>query len=317
MGDDLTPSVVFVADAGEGVGLGHLSRSSAVVAALEARAIQCHCLAYGVSEPLRRDGLTWTPLRDTEALPGMHSPVLVLDSYRIDAHALTRLASGRELVLMHDQGEPPSSTALIVSASRTPARPEPPNRLNGLAFVCLRPMFWGAPARHDRGRVQHILVSTGAGDPGGLSVGLAEAVASAMPEARVRLVQGPYAPSFDPDGVEVVRAPDALLDELLAADLVVSAAGQTMLEAAALGTPCVAVVLADNQRRQAQLLSDVGAVELFDRPDPASVAEAAAAIGDDADRRVALIRASQQAVDGFGALRVGFRVAQLARGTPR
>ena len=44
----------------------------------------------------------------------------------------------------------------------------------------------------------------------------------------------------------------------------------------------------------------------------ADVAAAAAALAADRERRLALSRAGQRAVDGYGALRIAFRLAALA-----
>ena len=60
-------------------------------------------------------------------------------------------------------------------------------------------------------------------------------------------MRGPYATFEPPAGVELVDAPPSLLAELLAADVVVTAAGQSALEAAATGAATVAVPLAPNQ----------------------------------------------------------------------
>jgi spore coat polysaccharide biosynthesis predicted glycosyltransferase SpsG len=116
--------------------------------------------------------------------------------------------------------------------------------------------------------------------------------------------------------VELIDAPDSLLEPLLAADIVVSAAGQTMLEAAACGTPCVALPLAHNQREQAVRLANLGAVRLVDPPEPVTVVAAVGELAADTEAQLSLSRTSQRAVDGYGAVRVAFHIARLteARG---
>jgi spore coat polysaccharide biosynthesis predicted glycosyltransferase SpsG len=155
-----------------------------------------------------------------------------------------------------------------------------------------------------------VLVSVGgSGIAGGGA--LAHAVAETLPGAEVRFVAGPYADEAPDERVHVVRAPGDLLDELLAADVVVSAAGQTMLEAACTGTPCVAVEFAENQRRQLTALADAGAVV---PATPDTAAAAVAGLAADPERRRALAQRSPAVIDGFGALRLAWRlVAESGR----
>jgi UDP-2,4-diacetamido-2,4,6-trideoxy-beta-L-altropyranose hydrolase len=289
--------VVIVADAGKEAGLGHISRSSAVAVALGHRGIETRCYAYGAEEPFERDGVSWTPL-DGDELPAGTEGVLVVDTYRISVEELSRAAAQRRLVVMHDHGEPPANAALVVSAAVDPAN------------AALRPIFWSLPERQIRDTVERVLVTTGSGGFGDVGPGLAGAVAAALPSAAVSLVRGPYAESSFPDGVEILDAPESLLAPLLAADLVLSAGGQTMLEAAATGTPCIAIPLVENQRRQAVRLAELGAVRLVDVDHAAA---AAVELAQDVEARRSLSRAGQRAVDGYGALRIASAIAELVR----
>src|SRR5436305_9382834 len=112
--------VVIVADAGKEAGLGHISRSSAVAVALARRGVETRCYAYGADEPFERDGVSWTPL-DGDDLPASSGGVLVVDTYRLPAEALSQAAAESRLVVMHDHGEPPENATLVVSAAVDPA----------------------------------------------------------------------------------------------------------------------------------------------------------------------------------------------------
>jgi spore coat polysaccharide biosynthesis predicted glycosyltransferase SpsG len=114
-----------------------------------------------------------------------------------------------------------------------------------------------------------------------------------------------------PEGVERIEAPDSMAGVLAAADLAVTAGGQTMLEAAALGIPTIAVPVAANQESQTKALADAGAVRL------ATVGDALNEVGnlaEDALARRTLSEAARAAVDGKGARRVAGEVASLAGG---
>jgi UDP-2,4-diacetamido-2,4,6-trideoxy-beta-L-altropyranose hydrolase len=132
---------------------------------------------------------------------------------------------------------------------------------------------------------------------------LAERLRDELTGAEIRLVRGPYAPAGRPPaGITLLDAPSELIGALADADLVVSGAGQTMLEALAVGTPCVAFVTADNQAESAAVLEAAGAVVVGRSAD--RVVELAAGIAHDFERRARQARVGRELVDGGGAARV-------------
>jgi spore coat polysaccharide biosynthesis predicted glycosyltransferase SpsG len=283
---------VVIADGAPGAGLGHLARGSAIVAALRARGLDVLALAYGAAAPLSLDGIAWTPYR----APG-GADAIVLDTYTMPADERDALAALAPLACFYDLGEVPRGAALVIG---------PGGDLAGLRHAALRAPFWGLPERRVRGAVERVLVTTGGGALRDAGSALAAQVAGVLPDAVVALVRAPLARFDAPPGVELVDAPASLLHEFLAADVVVTAAGQTSLEAVATGAATVALPLVDNQRANAAELERAGAALVVT---PEAVPAAIASL--DTARREALARAGQAAVDGYGALRIAFRVAGL------
>ena len=156
-----------------------------------------------------------------------------------------------------------------------------------------------------------MLVSTGGGDPGGLASEIAAAAVVALPAAGIELVRGPNADLEVPAGVELIEPGEFMREALARADIAVCGAGQTMLEACALGTPCVAVALADNQAANARALERSAAVMLVDPTDGPRLRETLAALAADKESRAAMSRAGQEAVDGAGAARVAAAIGRL------
>jgi UDP-2,4-diacetamido-2,4,6-trideoxy-beta-L-altropyranose hydrolase len=310
-GPDGTDLVVLIADAGPEAGLGHISRSSAVAVALGCRGVDHRCYAYGADEPLQCDGVPWAPL------PGGRPPltpggVALVDSYRISQQALERMSESTRLVVMHDHGPAPRGAALVVS----PALEEPAEGdgrwLIGLDHAPLRPGFWGLSRRQTTDPVKHVLVTTGGGRFHTLGEEIARTVSDALPAVEVTLVRGPYArSSTELERMQILTAPAAMIGPLLASDLVITSAGQTMLEAAAAGTPCLTLPVVENQRGQAQLLARLGAVRAVDPPRVSDAAAAAIALAGDPDQRRDLSERSQTAVDGYGALRLAFQIERM------
>jgi UDP-2,4-diacetamido-2,4,6-trideoxy-beta-L-altropyranose hydrolase len=304
VGDGLNRTALVIADAGAQAGLGHVSRSGAVAVALRARGYELECRAFGIVEPLQRDGLNWSPLDDVAALQASRAALLLLDSYRLDATEVRAAAQPSALVLMHDASNVQPGTADL-QVTVPPANHGSEHQLSGARYACLRPVFWGLAPRTPPARVGTVLVSAGSNADAG---SVAAATRSALPDARIRLVRGPFADSDTPAGIEVLDRPDSLLEPLLEADLVVTAGGQTMLEAVATGTPCVAFAQVENQRRQLDYLAELGAVEAADGDLPGTVARIAAS---PEQLRELSLRGSE-VIDGFGALRVAFAADAIA-----
>ncbi len=286
-----TPPVTVLADAGPAIGLGHLSRAGAVAAALRVRGHEITTVVVG-DEDVTHDGIDWAPLGG--GVPPGDGPLLV-DSYRVDIAAL--VAARAVATFWDGVGEPPHGARLAI-ALRGP---------DGPRLACLRPMFWGTVVRPVAPEVARIVVATGGGAAGGVAE-LAATVLAAAPGADVAAVLGPYANEALPAGVEAIRTPPRMVDVLQGADLVVTAAGQTMLETLCAGTPCVATAVVDNQRAQLDVLARAGGVRAAE---PAEIGEVVAALVADANARAQLAAAGRALVDGFGALRVAARIAQL------
>jgi spore coat polysaccharide biosynthesis predicted glycosyltransferase SpsG len=286
-----TPPVTVLADAGPSIGLGHLSRAGAVAVALRVRGHEVATVVVG-DEGVTHDGIDWAPL--SGGTPPGDGPLLV-DSYRVDVAAL---GATRPVATFWDGvGDPPRGARLAI-ALRGP---------DGPRLACLRPMFWGTVARPVAPEVRRIVVATGGGAAGGVAE-LATTVLAAAPGTEVAAVLGPYADEALPDDVIAIRTPPRMVDVLQSADLVVTAAGQTMLETLCAGTPCIATAVVDNQRAQLDLLARAGGVRAAEA---AGIGAAVAALVADATARTQLAAAGRALVDGFGALRVAAYIAQL------
>jgi spore coat polysaccharide biosynthesis predicted glycosyltransferase SpsG len=304
----VTADAVVVADAAPSAGLGHLSRAGAVAVALTTRGLSVECFALDAAAPFGRDGVEWLGVDAVDAVPAPRpGGVAIVDSYTASAETARARFDAAALVLMHDRG-PTAGADLVVSLTADPG----PGVLAGPAYACLRPAFWGVPRRTEVGPVESLLVVTGGS---GAAVDLGAALAAALPAAAVEVVAGPFADTPRPaDAVAVLDAPASLAGPLRRADLVVTAGGQTLLEALACGAPTVAIVTAENQRAQAELLAGLDAAVLVDGQDDGRLVAAATSLAADPAGRIELARRGQDAIDGFGALRVACEVEALLTG---
>jgi UDP-2,4-diacetamido-2,4,6-trideoxy-beta-L-altropyranose hydrolase len=311
----MSGSAILVADAGPAAGLGHISRSSAIAAALVCRGFAVSCYGYGIDEPLDRDGLRWLPFDDTSSLGS--ASVVLLDSYRLPAEAVADQVPSAPLVVLQEHTRRPEGAALLVNAGASPDEATDDSCLFGFRYAALRPQFWGVPTRVPRERVQRVLVTLGAGAAKNAQEAFATAARRALPGVQSRLIVGPYSPSAPPAGVDAVVAPNDLLDELLETDLCLTAGGQTLLEAMAVGVPSVSLPLVSNQRAQTERLAELGAVTMVEPDQPEALGPALEQLAGSRRSRDLLSKRAQEAVDGYGALRVAFRMSRLTSPNPR
>lgn len=276
---------------------------------LASRGIRTVAFGLGLEEHFICDSILWHPAADT--IPALDEvAAVVVDSYRITLRDL-ELPVGAETILMHDRSSLVDPASLVVNiAADTSAASL--TRLFGVEYACLRSSFWGLPRRSVNERVRRVLVATGAGDLDGAGEAIAARVSAALP-GTVSLVRGPYATASPPAGVRVIDSPESLIWPLLNADIVITAGGQTMLEAAATGAACVAMPLVDNQAPQVAALAHQDAVVVATIRDADRLA---VLLADDTEQRHRLATRAQETIDGYGALRVAFRLAERLQGRP-
>ena len=301
--DRRVSEILVAADAGPDAGLGHLSRSGAIALALAEGGRAVRCLGLGAPEAIVRDGVRWEPAGQPPRWRG----VMLLDSYRLDPGSVA--GPGTVLAVLHDGDAIPAEAALAISVNE-PEAPAPAGveLAAGPEYAALRPQFRDVPAPEIPPRARQLLVTTGSSDAAA-PVGELAAALRERTGARLTAVVGPYSDAGTIEADETLIAPSSLLEALAATDLVVCAAGQTMLEALACGTPYVAVPFVDNQRRQAEMLAGRGAVVVAGSA--AEAADLAARLADDRDERRRLSEAGRHTIDGRGAERAAAEIAAL------
>lgn len=183
-------------------------------------------------------------------------------------------------------------------------------RLAGFEHVLLRGDVLATTRAENSGGV---LLVMGGSDPGGLTVPLSRVLAEAGVPVSVALGPG-YSGEPPPPAVVHVGA-DGFLRALASARVLVSAYGHTLLEAAFLGVPAVAVVLRQEQVRHARAFAESGTAVVLDASAGASAGEVVGAVGsllDDSERYRAMAARGPALVDGKGAWRIAMAIESLA-----
>ncbi|MGF1626154.1 MAG: cytidylyltransferase domain-containing protein [Alphaproteobacteria bacterium] len=176
------------------------------------------------------------------------------------------------------------------------------------------------------GRRLRLLVTMGGSDPAGATAVAIEALAGLAADVAVTVVVG--AASLERDriaalvvthlpGGRLLYGSDDMPALMAAADLAVIAFGMTAYEAAAVGTPTLALCLSADHEASARALADEGALVVAGRigvVTAAGLAPQIAALIANRDRLAAMGEAGGRLIDGRGADRIADRImARLAQ----
>ncbi len=261
--------VTIHADAGPGVGLGHVARCTGLAMALRRHGIMPvmlnaagptltpHFSAQGLAE-IRCQGDIVSLLN---AVQRVGAKALVADSYRLDRLDLRQACGSLKLVWFDDSATLPQQADMIVNGS--PAALFLPYDLPPATVGLLGPAYQvvrsGLKSRDRSGPVRHLLVTYGGADPKNVGPRLASILPVGI---AVDFIVGPFAdiPTNLPPHVTVHKAPGNMVDLIDRADLAICAGGQTLFELAAAKLPVISIGIGEDQRPNLEQLSRAGAI---------------------------------------------------------
>jgi spore coat polysaccharide biosynthesis predicted glycosyltransferase SpsG/RimJ/RimL family protein N-acetyltransferase len=263
--------VVVRVDASPDIGLGHVMRSLAVADELSAAGLSVTICGTGLPPQLTaaRNIVAPSHSDDAATVIGLRPDLVVVDGYHFTAALFAALDDHDvEYAVIDDNGETPARRPVAV------VNPNPhavatmyerfdgePLLLLGVGYAMFRRAIIEAAQLAPTRRSDTIFVALGGSDPLGLTRSVAIQVASVGLDVRVAI--GPAHPDraelvatlTDQPGITVI-APGDYATELATASGAVLAAGSSLLEAACLGTPALAIVVADNQHLLAAAARD-------------------------------------------------------------
>lgn len=340
--------VLFRADAGPHIGLGHVQRSLSLAIALQKLGVESLFLTNGGNfhcERIARFGFFVELVPETESWNSADSEAtlkvafrqecdaVVVDSHEAGADYLTELRNAGIFVAARDDlALFPFSCQLVFNgnadASRLPYQSSAGDTvfLLGTEYMVLRDEFGEAPSRSINGDVQNMLVILGGTDNHDLMPRILRLLDTLPGEFSVTAVVGPFfnnatavksAAENAKRPIMLVHSPDSVRDLMLGADLAVSAGGQTLYELASTGCPTVAMSVAPNQRGQLLALEEAGAlVSAGDAETGDVITGMGRGLTDllaDSKARVDMAAVGQSLVDGQGAQRVAGTIVNEVR----
>lgn len=299
-------TLLLRADAGPSIGVGHLSRCVALAEAAVSRGWRA-VLAGNVT------GADWLLARlsdlDVPVVPPgrFDADIVLVDHYGLGELPDVRAAA--RLVSMEDGTFGRRAADVVVDANLVPsARPADgsPVVLAGPRFAPLRSDVVAARSARSGGELEVVVVMGGGASGAAVAAALTALRDTGVP-LTARAISATAVPVDPGPGQRfVVESPTPALPALLArADLVISAAGVTLLELCCLGVPAALVQLADNQAVGYRAAVDQGlAVGLGTVADLPSATPALRTLLRDPANRARLGRAGRSLVDGHGARRI-------------
>lgn len=332
-------TILFRVDAGPDVGLGHLRRCLSLATALTKRGALCafltnpsevvlgHVSAAGFPVEGLSGAASWTAgdaKRLLEAAAKRKCAAVVVDSNHEGIEYLRKIRTGGFVtVAIEDLAPHPYPCHLVVNgdahAGQLPYEAVAADTafLLGPEYAILREEFWEVASCRRRATVRNVLVVMGGADMGNLSPRLVSLLDALPGDFTVTVVVGPF---FENEAqihevvkdarreVRTVRSPVFVAPLMQAADLAISAAGQTLYELACVGCPTVAIEVADNQASQLRALAAAGAVRAAGRASEPNIFDKVTStcrtLMRDQAVRSRMSDCSRRVVDGQGALRV-------------
>lgn len=301
--------VALLTEAGPSFGFGHFGRCAALYDEFELRGCSptlcvrgCDSLPVGLVESRRVTFGEWIdcPL---DATSGCR--VVVVDSYHAPREVYEALSDHRAGLWIDDEARLDYPPGIVLNSGITSRRSMYPTDVGvlyllGAAYHPLRAPFRRSPGRRFD-RLSRAMVVFGGTDVRSLGRQMAHALSGVVD---------------DVDLVTDCRTAEAMAAAMRAADVAVSAAGQTVFELAASGTPTIAVVAADNQRDGAEGWRRTGfAVVSGTWRDRDIVQRVLNSVKETADpqRRQRAALAGAALIDGQGAARVVSKCIAMAR----
>ena len=338
--------VVFAAEVGPLAGLGHLQRCLALSEALAELGIASRYFG-GDQETASRVTAAghrferlvarpWTVTAAKEILLGvarLGSSMVVVDPRDEHTAFLRELADARAPVcVVDDNGERDIAADYVVNgnahAGSLSYSGVPGGRcLLGPDYVLLPSPYWVDCQPPINDPPSRLLVTLGGGDPHDLWPRMLDALSEVPKEVATTVVIGPFVEEsarltaaierFSSRGA-VCHAPRSLGELVGRADLVLTAAGQTLYELAALGRPGVAIELAENQGPQLRAFVAAGAVVSVGHVSEPAIEHTAVSmvleLRSQKERLQRMAAAGRRLVDGGGARRVAAAIKRWVSG---
>lgn len=255
--------------------------------------------------------------KDLDLLQGATRNLIVNDVLdTTEPDVLLQRRSGWKVVNIEDLGPGARLADWVVNALYPVDNGAGGHVVTGAKYATLRSEFSDLPPKVIRAKPERILITFGGTDPGQLALRCARLLADVV-DAELRVIVGHGAADVAfPAGVRVMRRVRSMAAEMMDADLILTSAGRTVYEAAAVGTPVAALAQGARDATHAHLDYKSGVVFLGIGPlvDDRHIAEVVRRLLGDHALRAELSERLRCSVDGLGAARIAERIRAMLKG---
>jgi len=267
--------ITILTEARKSNGTGHLARCCAIYDALSEVGLSAKLIVdtntfietYVAGKNVEINDWKITLLADING-----SKAVLVDSYRCTIDHYRQLSDSGIICLFIDDFirlPYPNATLLNTAINALELSTKYPpgcELLLGESYSPLRKEFQKCNKRMTQSNVQSVLISLGGDDINRLTLPIMNKLAESFPSIHKKvIIGGSFSNSEEiekncPPNTELIRQANALMmkNSMLSCDVAISAAGQTLYELAATGTPTIAILAADNQLGNYQGFSSKG-----------------------------------------------------------
>ena len=332
-------TLIIRTDGSREIGVGHIYRCLALAEALRARGFEI-IFAVTVTPPplvtlIQQRGYEVQTLPDAAdleqfmALARQHrTRAICVDTYAASEDFYNALAArGMCVFCIHDFADFPRAAELVINhniyAPELQYEVAPHTRLLlGPRYALLRAEFRAARLHAvARATPTNLLVLLGGSDPHNLTFKITQGLLQNLPqEIFIHTVVGPATSGLlelqqleqTHARLRVYNQPPNLPEIMAAATLAITGAGVTVYELACLGVPALLLIIAENQRRNAESFARHGLAQTLgwhEHIAPENVTAAAQRLLNDPQKLSEMKTAGRNLVDGLGAQRVAEEIS--------
>lgn len=259
--------VIILTEGGKGIGLGHITRCSALYEAFEEKGISPYLIvnadnsARELLKGKKNKIFNWLK-KQAELLDLISgADAVIIDSYLAGNNFYKRVSSIAKLpIYMDDNKRLDYPRGVVVNGSIYAERLKyPPKKDNvyllGIRYLPLRKEFCDAPHKKIKRSVKNILITVGGDDPKNIIPKMLKFLGDKYPRLNKAAIIGKSFKNIKEierlrdDRTHLIYCPRAneVKKAMFRADIAVSAGGQTLYELARVGLPAIVMAMAKNQ----------------------------------------------------------------------
>lgn len=318
---------VIITEGGQGIGFGHITRCLSLYDAFKAKGIPAELIISGdrkVRDFLKgRKFRVFDWLNQKEKLSSIinSADAVIIDSYRAGQKFYDKFSEVVKVpVYIDDNIRLDYPAGIIINGSVGAESFSYGNKegricLLGEKYIPLRSAFWSVTDKKIGNDIKSVLITFGGADNRNLTPKVLRLLVKECPRWKKIVIIGMgYRNAGEIKRIKdmntrIIYQPDAdaLKKNMIAADIAISAGGQTLYELARVGVPTIAIAVADNQANNIRGWNKRGFIEFAGYWNGRNIAEKvlmAVTKLKDKKRRRRMSLAGRKLVDGMGSKRI-------------